>query len=137
MASKKMRNCKVCGQEIAKSAKVCPYCGAKQKKSKLLIVLIILGVLVLIGALGSGGSSDSSSDKTAQTAPASGGSAAEETEAAAETVIEYKDVDVDTLISDLEDNALAASSTYRDQYLAIHGILGISTAAETISLLIR
>ena len=29
----KMKNCKVCGAEIATSAKSCPKCGAKNKKS--------------------------------------------------------------------------------------------------------
>ena len=29
MAAKKTINCKSCGAEIAKSAKVCPHCGAK------------------------------------------------------------------------------------------------------------
>ena len=32
--AQKMKNCKACGQEIAKSAKVCPHCGAKQKGKK-------------------------------------------------------------------------------------------------------
>lgn len=31
----KMMNCKVCGQQIAKSAKVCPGCGAKNKRTSL------------------------------------------------------------------------------------------------------
>lgn len=30
--NKKMTNCKVCGTEIAKNAKRCPHCGAKNKK---------------------------------------------------------------------------------------------------------
>lgn len=30
--SKKMISCKACGQEISKSAKACPHCGAKNKK---------------------------------------------------------------------------------------------------------
>ena len=63
MASRKMKPCKICGQQIAKSAKVCPYCGAKQKKSKLLIILIVLLVLFVLGALGSGGSDDNKSSK--------------------------------------------------------------------------
>lgn len=39
---KKMKRCKVCGAEIATSAKPCPSCGAKNKK------LIVLGVILLI-----------------------------------------------------------------------------------------
>ena len=30
--NKNMTTCKACGQEIAKSAKTCPHCGAKNKK---------------------------------------------------------------------------------------------------------
>lgn len=33
-----MVKCKTCGQEISKSAKICPHCGVKQKKH------IVLGV---------------------------------------------------------------------------------------------
>ena len=53
----KMISCKTCGAEIAKSAKVCPNCGAKNKKHKALgIVLTVFGVLILIGALSGGNS---------------------------------------------------------------------------------
>lgn len=40
-----MKKCKTCGADIAQKAKVCPSCGAKQKKPT---ALIILGVIVLI-----------------------------------------------------------------------------------------
>lgn len=51
--SKTMIKCKVCGAEIAKSAKVCPSCGAKNKKHTVLaVVLIILGILLLASAFG-------------------------------------------------------------------------------------
>lgn len=53
--SKKMINCKTCGAEIAKSAKACPNCGAKNKKHTALgIILIIVAVLVVAVAVGSG-----------------------------------------------------------------------------------
>jgi len=55
MAKSKMTICKACGAEIAKSAKTCPQCGAKNKKSPILgIILIILGIAVIGGALGGG-----------------------------------------------------------------------------------
>ena len=45
--------------EIAKSAKTCPKCGAKQKKSKVLgIVLVVLGLIIFFAAIGSSGSDD-------------------------------------------------------------------------------
>lgn len=54
----KMVKCKSCGQEIAKSAKVCPKCGAKQKKHTALgVILVIFGVLLIVAAIG-GGSDD-------------------------------------------------------------------------------
>lgn len=55
----KMVKCKSCGQEIAKSAKVCPKCGAKQKKHTALgIILVIFGVLLIVAAIGGGGSDE-------------------------------------------------------------------------------
>ena len=42
--------CKTCGTEIAKNAKSCPKCGAKNKKSVILkIILGIVGFIILIG----------------------------------------------------------------------------------------
>ena len=54
--AEKMKNCKVCGEPIAKSAKVCPHCGAKNKKHTVLgIVILIFGICLLIGAISGGG----------------------------------------------------------------------------------
>lgn len=51
--AKKMVNCKTCGEEIAKSAKVCPKCGAKQKKHPILVaILVIFGIIILLSAIG-------------------------------------------------------------------------------------
>lgn len=55
MAKMKMVNCKVCGAEIAKTAKVCPHCGAKNKKHTVVGVLLILFGLFLLGSVFSGG----------------------------------------------------------------------------------
>ncbi|MBQ8807887.1 MAG: DUF5067 domain-containing protein [Clostridia bacterium] len=57
MAKNKLTNCKVCGAEIAESAKNCPSCGAKiKKKSPVLIGAIVL--VVLIGIIASMGEDD-------------------------------------------------------------------------------
>lgn len=51
----KMVKCKTCGEEIAKSAKICPKCGAKQKKHTVLgVILVIFGVLLIMAAIGGG-----------------------------------------------------------------------------------
>lgn len=57
MANGKLKNCKVCGAEVAKNAKTCPHCGARLKKGHP----ILIGVLVfflLIGIIGSSGDGD-------------------------------------------------------------------------------
>lgn len=60
----KMITCKTCGAEIAKNAKTCPSCGAKNKKGKkklliILVLVIVIGIFFI--ALGS-----SDSDSTTQ-----------------------------------------------------------------------
>lgn len=68
------KKCKSCGEEIAKGAKVCPNCGAKQKKSifKKWWFWIIVAVIA-IAAISSGGNNenprivDSNSQETTQT----------------------------------------------------------------------
>ena len=62
-----MKLCKVCSKEIAKSAKICPNCGAKQDTAlkKLLIgICIIIGIIVCVAALTSGGSNSNSSSSS-------------------------------------------------------------------------
>ena len=46
--NKKMIHCKVCGQEIAKGAKVCPHCGAKNKKMHPVLIGIIVFFFICI-----------------------------------------------------------------------------------------
>ncbi len=54
--NKQMSNCQACGQEIAKSAKACPHCGAKNKKPifQKWWFWVIVGI-IFIGIVGSGG----------------------------------------------------------------------------------
>ena len=49
----KLISCKSCGKEIAKSAKACPHCGAKNKKGKgcLAAILLVFGFAVIGAAL--------------------------------------------------------------------------------------
>ena len=58
-----MKNCKSCGKEIAKSAKVCPNCGAKQGGiGKIIgIVVVVLVILGIIGAVAGGGKDEKKS----------------------------------------------------------------------------
>lgn len=61
----KMMKCKTCGEEIAKSAKACPHCGAKNKKP-FAALRIIFGILLIIwvaGAINRGFSGSGVSDR--------------------------------------------------------------------------
>lgn len=69
----KMSNCKFCGKEIAKNAKSCPSCGAKNKKPLYLRWwFITIVVIFLLGAIGSSGSkSSNNTNKTTTSADTS------------------------------------------------------------------
>ncbi|MDR1176025.1 MAG: zinc ribbon domain-containing protein [Treponema sp.] len=48
----KLINCKACGREIAKSAKICPHCGKKNKQPVLKVVLISAAVIIALSIIG-------------------------------------------------------------------------------------
>lgn len=56
----KMVKCKTCGAEIAKTAKACPHCGAKQHQVALsicavIVVVMVIGVIAILAGSGNGG----------------------------------------------------------------------------------
>ena len=113
--SNKIKQCKVCGKDIATSAKVCPYCGAKNKKPIYkrwwFILLVVLIVLSIIGGLG-GADTDTPADTPAKV---------EEKE----PEIEYTEYTVNKLISDLEKNAAKAQDKYEGKYVELTGELSV------------
>lgn len=122
----KTQQCKTCGAEIAKSAKMCPNCGGKVKKPFYTRVwFIVLIVLVVIGAVaGSGGSKEKKepeAESTNVTQPY------DKTEITPEPTPEivYTAYDVSELMNDLDDNALKASEKYKDQYVELNGKLQV------------
>lgn len=77
MAKDKLKECKTCGATIAASAKVCPHCGAKQKRGHLVRnIIIVLAVLVVAVAL-FGGGNDDADDVASNNSAASAGSGAQ------------------------------------------------------------
>ena len=58
MAKSKLIKCKTCGEMMAKSAKRCPHCGAKQKLpvgvSLLITIIIIVTVFAVVAVLMNG-----------------------------------------------------------------------------------
>ena len=82
----KMIYCKTCGEQIAKSAKTCPHCGARNKKHgflKFLLALVILGAVGGAFTRGNGFRKFSPGSRPAPAAAAK--ETAGETAAAAET----------------------------------------------------
>lgn len=66
----KIVKCKTCGAEIAKTAKTCPKCGAKQHTVALSLcaVIIVLTIFACIGVL-AGGGDDSEPQKVGDSTP--------------------------------------------------------------------
>lgn len=62
MAKGKMTTCKTCGAEIAKSAKSCPHCGAKNKKTIFKRWWFWVLVIVLLVMIGNAGKQDKQKD---------------------------------------------------------------------------
>lgn len=110
----KIMQCKICGKDVANSAKVCPNCGAKIKKPIYkrwwFIVLIIL---VVLGAVfGSSGSDE----------PTASNSTATVTE---QPKIEYTKHTIAEMFDELDANALSAEDKYDGQYVEITGKLDV------------
>ena len=118
---------------MAKNAKVCPNCGAKNKKPIPWFIAIIVVIVIIV--IASGGKSGSKS--TASSKSDSNNSAAESTAAESTTqAIEYTSYTVDDLMSQLNDNALKASDAHKGEYVKITGKLGvIDSSGKYISLL--
>ncbi len=141
-----LKPCKHCGQMMAKSAKVCPNCGGKNKppiyKRPWFIVLVVLIVLGAIGSAGGNKSSDTSSNRTSEssvTTSKTTSATTEKKEAKAEEkveeVIEYTHYDVSEMMDDLNSNAMKAQSKYKNQYIEITGRLNaIDSDGKYISL---
>lgn len=51
----KLVRCKTCGERIAKSAKICPHCGAKKKPGALRVIFglffLFVGIILLAAAI--------------------------------------------------------------------------------------
>ena len=135
--SKKMKNCRACGAEIASDAKTCPKCGAKNKPpfyKKWWFYAII--VVIICGAAAGGGQSDSpNTDSGHVSAEPSKGSAALPDNAEGGTQqpgpepepepepVSYTHYPVTELFDSLSSNALKAEKTFQDQYVEIEGYL--------------
>lgn len=63
----KLKNCNTCNAEIAASAKVCPSCGAKNKKPIYTKWWFYVAIIIILGAISSSGEKQSSSSASPTT----------------------------------------------------------------------
>ena len=136
MSNNKMTTCKTCGKEMAKNAKVCPHCGAKNKKpifTRPWFIAIVV-IIIIIAAITSGGKKNSKT--TVSGKPDSTNSSAENSTSESTTaLIEYTSYTVDDLMAQLNDNALKASDAHKGEYVRIIGKLSnIDSSGKYIDL---
>lgn len=113
----KMTRCKTCGAEIAKDAKFCTKCGAKQKKHKALgIVLVVFGVFLFIAGIGGFNSSpdDTEDKKTDNIIDTSTPSSLSEPDSAGEENEEKTVPENKPTISKDEFEAISSGMTYEE-----------------------
>lgn len=126
--------CKHCQSEIPKKAKVCPNCRKKQG-GKLKWIIIAVVALVVIGSI-AGGDNEDKEVKEPQTKAENVTSNKESEPAEAEPEIEYTSCTVDEMMAALDENAMNASSTYKDKYLEVTGVLrNIDSSGKYIDLM--
>lgn len=108
-------NCKKCGNEIDKRAVICPNCGCKVKKPIFKkwwfwVVIVILIIAVSAAAGGKNETNNSSADVASSS----------QTDSNTETK-SYEKIELQTMIDDLNSNALKAEKTYNNKYVEITG----------------
>ena len=122
---KNTKVCPTCGNEVVKEAIVCPSCGIALKKAKKpfykkwwLWAIVVIAVIVITAPGENNKTTPATSNNTTQ-----------------EQNIEYTAYTADQLIKDLNENALKAENTYKDQYVELTGKLStIDSDGSYISL---
>lgn len=125
----KIKACPVCGKEMATSAKVCPSCGAKNKKpiyKKWWFWALIVLLIAAVGSSAGGGSDPAPQKSQGETQPSASsvGNVSEPTEPEA-PAITYTACTVKQLMDDLNSNALKAEKTYQDQFVELTGKVNV------------
>ncbi|MBE7044646.1 MAG: hypothetical protein E7397_03885 [Ruminococcaceae bacterium] len=123
--------CKTCNHEIAKSASVCPNCGAKIKKPfyKKWWFIVVVVIVILSAVANSGDDTPTSNTPPVETVTENTSqpiSSETPTEAPTEApTIEYTAYSVSQLLDDLESNALSAEKKYDGQYVELTGKINV------------
>lgn len=116
----KLSNCKSCKAEIAKSAKVCPGCGAKNKKP--FYTKWWVWAIVIVVAIGIASNSDSDNSKLSLGASTSGQTEKPAQKTKLEKALDGAiEVDYKELHKEYMDNAIGADGKYKDKTLILVG----------------
>lgn len=124
---KSMVICRHCGAKIAKTAKVCPKCGGKNKKPIykrwwFIVLAVFLGISI-IGSLGGGDGTETADTSGTNNTVSANVSEDQQTQETQEPEITYTVYSVAELVNDLGTNALKASEKYKNQYVELTGRL--------------
>ena len=120
--------CKYCHAPISVFAKVCPVCKKRQSYTGIICGVSVAVLILFVMIFGQKKDPNESANTSSSTKVESSSSVSTQTESQEET-IEYTAVTVDTLMSDLDANALNASQKYNGQYLEITGELKVIDAS--------
>lgn len=120
MDTNETKICKHCQTEIPKKAKICPNCRKKQgKKGWLIIAAVVVVIIIAVTSIGNGDTNSPASNTKSNTADANNGTS--DSDKSTEEVKEYISCTAKELVDMLDDNALKASKTYKDQYVKLTG----------------
>lgn len=122
-----LKNCPVCGREMAARARACPSCGAKNRKPLYRRWWFWLLAVLVIGAVGSamGGEDSGETNSPQQTQQEADGTPEGGSSEPEEPAVTYTAYSVEQLMDDLRTNALKAESAYQDQYVELTGRLNV------------
>lgn len=120
----KLIRCKSCGAQIAKSAKHCPNCGAKQHQGvyTACVIVIILAVIGIVSTIIDGDGNTPAGTNEDNTASVSSNHATPDIEQDGKTnSIEVISISSQDLYDTYEENAVNADTLYKDKILAVTG----------------
>lgn len=122
----KLVKCKICGAEIAKTAKTCPNCGANQHKGATVafVVIVIVTIILVISVLSGGEGEDNtgvadSQQGNSSTISESSNEAAND----AEEEMEVISVTAEDLYSAYEENSVNADNLYKGNIVSVTGVV--------------
>ncbi|MDR0841435.1 MAG: hypothetical protein LBN26_08670 [Christensenellaceae bacterium] len=121
----KMAKCAVCGQEIAKSAKTCPHCGAKNKKPVykrwwFWVIAVIVFIIIITPKNNNSGTPPASQSTSAVNSSAPSQKPTNSS-APQKNTKEYISVTATELSEAYKANEVAADKKYKGQWLTVTG----------------